>query len=160
MIQRERSLTVNIRPGMQAGERVVFEGECSETLDSDSPGDIVAQLQLQGEGFEWRGDNLLCTRTISYAESILGFELTVEDHPSGDKPVYRWEGQPIIGGTVLTIAGGGMPKKGGGFGDLKLRIEINPPQVTLSPSDREVIGRIFGMPTFQSASYQTLAKNE
>ena len=61
---------------------------------------------------------------------------------------------------MLTMAGGGMPKKGGGFGDLKLRIEINPPRVSLSPSDREVLGRIFGMPTFQSASYQTLAKNE
>ena len=152
MIQRERSLTVNVRPGMQVGERIVFEGECSETLDSDTAGDIVAQLQLQGDGFEWRGDDLLCSRTISYAESILGFELVLDDHPSGNKPVYRWEEGPIIGGKVLTMTGGGMPKKNGGFGDLKIRVEINPPNVKLSASDREVLGRIFGIPT--------LVKNE
>ena len=160
MMQRERSLAVNVRPGMQVGERIVFEGECSETLDSDSPGDIVAQLQLQGDGFEWRGDDLLCSRTISYAESILGFEVVLNDHPSGENPAYRWEGGPIIGGTVLTMTGGGMPRKSGGFGDLKLKIEINPPHVNLTPSDREVLGRIFGTPTFVSAAYQTLAKNE
>jgi hypothetical protein len=57
------------------------------------------------------------------------------------------------------MAGGGMPRKNGGFGDLKLKIEIGDPHVTLSPSDREVLGRIFGMPTFVSSSYQTL-KNE
>jgi hypothetical protein len=32
--------------------------------------------------------------------------------------------------------------------------------VNLSPSDREVLARIFGSPTFGSAAYQTLAKNE
>lgn len=163
MIERERSLTVNLRPGMQSGERIVFEGECSETIDSDSPGDIVVQIQLQGGGgFEWRGDDLLYSRTISYAESILGFEFVLADHPSGGNPVYRWEGGPIIGGTVLTMVGGGMPKKGGrgGYGDLKLRVEINSPQVDLTPSDREVLGRIFGVPTLVSSSYQPLVKNE
>lgn len=161
MIERERSLTANVRPGMQAGERIVYEGECSETLDSDSPGDIVVQIQLQGGGgFEWRGDDLLCSRTISYAESILGFEFVLADHPSGNRPVYRWGGGPIISGTVLTMVGGGMPKKSGGFGDLKLKVEIGPPSINLSASDREVLGRIFGVPMFVSSSYQTLAKNE
>ena len=160
MIVRERSLTVNVRPGMQVGERIVFEGECSETIDSDTPGDIVAQLQLQGSGFEWRGDDLLCSRTISYAESILGFERVLDDHPSGGNPVYRWEGGPIIGGTVLTIVGGGMPNKSGGFGDLKLRVEITPTRVDLTPWDHEVLGHIFGIPTLVSSSYQTLTKNE
>jgi DnaJ-class molecular chaperone len=157
MIQRERSLAVNIRPGMQAGERIVFEGECSETPDSDSPGDIVVQLQWERGRLEWNGVDLFCTRLITYAESILGFEVVMEDHPSGTNPVYRGEGGPVVGGTVLTMAGGGMPKKGGGFGDLKLKIEINPPHIFLTPSDREVLGRIFGTPTFVSSSYQTLS---
>jgi DnaJ family protein A protein 2 len=160
MVERDRSLTARVTPGMREGDRIMFEGECSETAECDTPGDIVVQLQLQGSAFEWRGDDLLCSRTISYAESILGFERILEDHPSGGRPACRWEAGPIIGGTVLTMAGAGMPKKGGGFGDLKLKIEINPPQVNLSPSDREVLGRMFGMPTFGASSYQTLTKNE
>jgi DnaJ-class molecular chaperone len=157
MVEKEKSLTAKITPGMRDGERMVFEGECSETAECDTPGDIVVQLQLNRGAVEWRGDDLLCSRTISYAESILGFELVLDDHPSGGNPVYRWEGGPIIGGTMLTMAGGGMPKKGGGFGDLKLKIEINPPHIFLTSSDRDVLGRIFGMPTFVSSSYQTLS---
>ena len=160
MIERERSLIVNVIPGMREGERIVFEGECSETADCDTPGDIVVQLQWERGRLEWNGVDLFCTRLITYAESILGFEVVMEDHPSGTKPVYRWEGGPVVGGTVLTVKGGGMPKKGGGFGDLKLKVEIGAPNVNLSPSDRETLGRIFGMPTFVSPSYQTLSKNE
>jgi DnaJ-class molecular chaperone len=161
MVEKEKTLTAKITPGMRDGERMVFEGECSETAECDTPGDIVVQLQLNRGAVEWRGDDLLCTRTISYAESMLGFEVILDDHPSRNKPVYRWEGGPIIGGTILTMKGGGMPKKGGGgFGDLKLRIEIGPPHVKLTDSDRDTLARIFGSPTFGLAPYQTLVKNE
>ena len=158
MVEKEKTLTAKIMPGMREGERMVFEGECSETPECDTPGDIVVQLQLIRGNIEWRGDDLMCSRTISYAESILGFELILDDHPSGGKPVYRWEGGPIIGGTILTMKGGGMPRNGGGgFGDLKLRIEIGAPHVNLSASDRETLARIFGSPKFGSAQYQTLS---
>ena len=157
MIEKEKSLTAKITPGMREGDRIMFGGECSETPECDTPGDIVVQLQLVHGPTEWQGDDLLCSRTISYAESILGFELILDDHPSGNKPVYRWEGGPIIGGKVLTMTGGGMPRKNGGFGDMKIRVEIGAPQVTLSPSDRETLARIFGSPSFGTAPYQTLS---
>jgi len=162
MIDRDRTITAKIVPGMRDGERIVFEGECSETPECETPGDIVVCLQLEKGKIEWHGDDLHYTHRITYAESILGFEMVFDDHPSGGKPVYRWEGEPVIGGTVLTMKGGGMPRKGGGagFGDLKLKIEIGAPHITLSASERETLGQIFGTPTFVSSSYQTLAKNE
>lgn len=159
MVEKDKSLTANIIPGMREGERIVFEGECSETVDSDGPGDIIVSLQLEKSGYEWRGDDLWYTHMISYSESILGFEVLMGDHPSGKNPVYRWMDGPIIGGSVLTMPDGGMPRKGGGFGVLKLVIEIRPPTMTLTDADREALGRIFGVPTFVSESYQTL-KNE
>jgi DnaJ-class molecular chaperone len=159
MVERDRSLTARVVPGMQAGERIVFEGECSETAECDSPGDIVVQVQWQknqNNGFDWRGANLYCSRKIKYNESILGFEIVIDDHPNGKSPVYRWEGGPVIGGTVLTMKGGGMPRKEGGFGDMCITIEIEAPTVQLSTSDRDVLGRIFGSPTFASSVYQSL----
>jgi DnaJ-class molecular chaperone len=156
MVDRDRTLTATIVPGMKVGERIVFEGECSETPDCDTPGDIAVSLNLDTTRYEWRGDDLWCKHRITYAESILGFEVMMSDHPSGNNPVYRWTDGPIIVGKVLTMAGGGMPRKNGGFGDLKLVIDIQAPSVTLSPSDREVLGRIFGLPTFVSSSYQSL----
>jgi DnaJ-class molecular chaperone len=158
MIEKEKTLTAKIIPGMREGERVVFAGECSETPECDEPGDIVVALQLEKGRYEWRGDDLWCKHTVSYAESIMGFEVKMGDHPGGSQ-VYRWMGGPVIGGTVLTMTGGGMPRKNGGYGDLKLMVEIQKPQVTLSDADREVLGLIFGLPTFVSTSYQIL-KNE
>ena len=158
MVDRDRTVTAKIIPGMREGERIVFEGECSETPDCDEPGDIMVSLQLEKSRYEWQGDDLWCKHTVSYAESILGFEVMMSDHPGGAQ-VYRWTGGPIIGGATLTRTGGGMPRKNGGYGDLKITVEIQTPQVTLSDTDREVLGRIFGVPTFVSSSYQTL-KNE
>jgi DnaJ-class molecular chaperone len=160
MVDRDRTLAAKIVPGMREGERIVFEGECSETPECDEAGDIAVSLQLERGRYEWRGDDLWCKHQITYAESILGFEVMMSDHPSGSNPVYRWTDGPLIIGSVLTMAGGGMPRKNGGFGDLKIVIDIQKPQITLSPADREALGRIFGMPTFVSASYQPLKTNE
>lgn len=160
MVDRDRSLTAKIVPGMREGERIVFEGECSETPECDEPGDIAISLQLERGRYEWRGDDLWCKHQITYAESILGFEVMMSDHPSGNNPVYRWTEGPLIIGSVLTMTGGGMPRKNGGFGDIKIVIDIQKPQVTLSPADRESLGRIFGVPTFVSASYQSLKTND
>ena len=154
MTERDRTITAKIVPGMREGERIMFEGECSETPECETAGDIVVCLQLEKGKIEWHGDDLHYTHRITYAESILGFEM-VMDHPSGGKPVYRWMGGPVIGGKVLTMTGGGMPRKGG-FGDLKLKIEIGDPNIQLSTSDRAALGEIFGMPTFVSSAYQSL----
>ena len=154
MTERDRTITAKIVPGMREGERIMFEGECSETPECETAGDIVVCLQLEKGKIEGHGDDLHYTHRITYAESILGFEM-VMDHPSGGKPVYRWMGGPVIGGKVLTMTGGGMPRKGG-FGDLKLKIEIGDPNIQLSTSDRAALGEIFGMPTFVSSAYQSL----
>lgn len=158
MTERERSLTAKITPGMRVGERMVFEGECSETAECDTPGDIVVCLQLQGSRFEWKGDDLWCRHAIAYTESILGFEVTMTDHPGGTQ-VYRWTEGPIISGTVLTMTGGGMPKKwGGGFGNLKIVVDVQAPTIKLSIADREVLEKIFGSSKFgASSSYQVLS---
>jgi DnaJ family protein A protein 2 len=160
MVERDRTLTAKIVPGMKVGEEIMFEGECSETPDCDTPGDIVVSLNMDRTRYEWREDDLWCKHQISYSESIVGFEVVMTDHPSEKKPVYRWTEGPVIVGTVLTIVGGGMPKKGGGFGDLKLVIDIQKPSVKLSSADREVLGRIFGWPTLISSSYQSLKTND
>lgn len=157
MVDRERSMVAKVVPGMRVGEQIIFEGECSETLECDTPGDIVVSLNMEKSNYEWNGDDLHYVHTITYAESILGFESTLKDHPNGKNPVCRWENGPIINGTVLTMAGGGMPRKRGGFGDLKLTIQIQTPKITLTDADREVLGRIFGSPNFVSTSYQSLS---
>ena len=148
-IEKEKNLQIRVTPGMKEGEQLVFSGECSDTLEFDSPGDVVLMLKLASDGnpakYEWKESDLIVRHTISYAESILGFSVTFGDHPSGTSPTYRWTSGPLIHGAVLVMPGGGMPKTGEGFGDLQLIVCITPPSaVAWSPEISAKLAEIFG----------------
>jgi DnaJ-class molecular chaperone len=149
-IEKEKNLQIRVTPGMKEGEQLVFSGECSDTLEFDSPGDVVLMLRLASDSgkYEWKESDLIVRHTISYAESILGFSATFADHPSGTSPTYVWRGGPLIHGAVLTMVGGGMPKTDGGFGALQLYICITPPPaVAWSAEHAETLATILGAQT-------------
>jgi DnaJ homolog subfamily A member 2 len=160
--EKEKNLQIRVVPGMREGEQLVFSGECSDTLEFDSPGDVVLMLKLASDGspakYEWKESDLVYRHTITYAESILGFSVVLGDHPSGTSPTYVWRGGPLIHGAVLVMPGGGMPKKeapnggpngapnGGGFGDLQLIVCITPPPaVSWSAEHSAKLADIFGL---------------
>ena len=156
-VEKERSLEAKILPGMCDNDRIVFEGECSESNEFSAPGDIIVVLHVVPGPYTWKDADLLYKRTITYAESILGFEFTLDDHPSGKKPSYVWTGGPLIHGSTLVFFGAGMPKKGGGFGDLKVEIDVTPPVVTRwSDSDREKLEAVLGKVTLTKTDAQDL----
>jgi DnaJ-class molecular chaperone len=105
----------------------------------------VIALGLAPSRYEWKGDNLHLTHTITFKESILGFVVTLDDHPSRKQQVLTWTGGPLIHGTVLSMDGKGMPNKGGGgFGDLKLKLNVTePPRVPWTPEQQKVLNEIF-----------------
>jgi len=140
-VEIDRTITAKITPGMRENENMVFEGECSESPEHDTPGDLVITLRLSPSRYEWKDDNLHLTHTITFKESILGFVVTLDDHPSRKQQVLRWSGGPLIHGTVLSMDGKGMPKKSGsGFGDLKIKLNITePPRVSWTPEQRAAL---------------------
>lgn len=133
-VERKKALDIKIRPGMTDGEKLVFEGECSDTPDFERPGDVVLSLRRSDAGvgeldeYEWSGYDLTIRKQVTYAESLLGFILVLDKHPGGTRRVV-WRGGPLLHGAVLKLAGGGMPKKEGGFGDLFVQIMVSPPEV-------------------------------
>lgn len=140
-VQTDNTVTAKVVPGMREGEHITFEGQCSESPEHDTPGDLVITLRLAPCRYEWKEDNLHLTHTITFKESILGFVVTLDDHPSRKQQVLRWSGGPLIHGTVLSMDGKGMPKKNGsGFGDLKIKLNISePPRVPWTPEQRAVL---------------------
>ena len=40
-LDREKILEVKINPGMKDGDTIVFGGECSESAEFETPGDVV-----------------------------------------------------------------------------------------------------------------------
>ncbi len=144
--EREKQLIIKITPGMRDGETMVFAGECSDSQDYEAPGDVVLNLRCSDTGnYTWKGDDLSIQKQVSYAESVLGFSVTLGDHPNGLAPTYVWRGGPLIHGAVVKMVGGGMPKKGGGYGDLFIQVMISaPPTVPWSAEDAAKLQSVLG----------------
>jgi DnaJ-class molecular chaperone len=148
---------------MRDGQKVPFVGECSDSLEYDTPGDVVLTLQcVVPEGYEWKGDDLWVTTRITYAESVLGFTKTLADHPSGREIVVSWQGGPLLHGATLRREGVGMPMPSGGYGSLYMRIHVVPPPVVPWSSEdaaklQSVLGGVAASlsPTGEALSFVT-----
>jgi DnaJ-class molecular chaperone len=149
--EREKQLDIKITPGMREGETLVFNGECSDTAEFDVPGDVVLVLRRSDAGiddldeYEWKGDDLWIRRTVTFAESLLGFDMEFRDHPNGAAPTYSWKGGPLIHGAVLCMNGTGMPRKSGGYGNMYIQIMVTPLEVKpWSTEDATKLQSVFG----------------
>jgi len=147
-IQKDKTIITKVPPGTQPGHTVVFPGEGSESPEYDTPGDVILRFRLEPSRYEWKGDDLHVSHTITFAESILGFEVVLTDHPSRKRQELTWSGGPVINGTVLTMEGKGMPRKdGGGTGDLKLKLTVTqPPLVPWTEEQRTALKSVFMPP--------------
>lgn len=129
--ESETVLEAQIQPGLKDGDRIVFPEKCSESPQFETPGDVILVIQeIQDPGFKRSGDDLTCDIQLSLAESLLGFERTVDAHPSG-KPVVLTS-DTVRHTDVITVSGSGMPKSTGGFGDLLVRCIVSPSVLTES----------------------------
>jgi DnaJ-class molecular chaperone len=149
-MEREKSLDIKITPGMKDGQTLIFEGECSDSLEFERPGDVVLTLRRSDQGvgeldeYEWSGDDLTVRKCVSYAESVLGFSIVLDKHPGGSRTV-TWRGGPLLHGAVVKLEGGGMPRAGGGHGVLFVQIMVAPPPtVPWSAEDAAKLSSVFG----------------
>lgn len=125
VLGREAVLQVVIEPGMQEGDRLVFPGQCSESPQFATPGDVILVIRgvsTDPDGWHRRGSELMVEVRLSLAESLLGWERTLADHPSGSPLHVVWTGGPVRDAEVLRIPGQGMPIVGkkGEYGDLRI----------------------------------------
>lgn len=114
-----------IEPGMQEGDAIVFQGQCSESPMYAAPGDVVLIIRAATtESNEWerKGRDLMMEVRITLAEALLGWERTLTTHPSGKTFTVGWKSGVLKEGDVLRVPGWGMPVRGetGVFGDLHL----------------------------------------
>lgn len=155
-MEKDKMLEIKVKPGMKEEEQIVYPGECSDTQEHDSAGDVVLTLKradvsdTECDVFEWKGDDLWIRKRITFAESILGFKVEIPNHPNDQKPTYTWEGGPLLHGAVLQFPGGGMPTRSG-FGILYIQILVQPPAVVpWSTEQKTVLESVFGNSTYVS----------
>jgi curved DNA-binding protein len=135
-----RTLQVKIPSGVADGAKVRLRGAV-RTGDDDAPaGDLVITVRVKPDPrFERRGADLVTEVPLTLAEALLGAEVPVPTPGGSVKLRIRPNTQ---NGQEIRVKGRGLPKRGGGKGDLIVRTQVVLP--ALDESAREKLASVLG----------------
>ena len=131
-----REVSVNFPAGVRDGQLIRLAGQGGEGRDGGPPGDLFLRVVLKPHPcFRRRSDDDLdVDLPITPSEAALGATVAVET-PTGTARVRVPAGSSS--GRRLRLRGRGVPKRGGGSGDLHAIVKIVVPK-KLSDHEREL----------------------
>lgn len=140
----EKVLKALIKPGFSDGQKLRFNGECSDSAEYEQPGDVILNLIRTGStDFDWQGQDLHMTQSVTMGQALLGFNIIVKGHPSEKDISLTWGGGPLQHDSILVGKGMGMPKINGEFGDLVIHINISIKMTEWTTEQRSALQIIF-----------------
>lgn len=107
---------VTVRPGTASGDQGVFREAGTGTVHP------VLFAVLKSRRFERRGDDLIMQRTVTARRAGRGTTLTAAGIDGIKRRIKIPPG--TADGTMLRLAGLGMPRTGGGCGDLMVQVRL------------------------------------
>lgn len=135
----KRTLTVKIPPGTTEGTRIRLAGQGQPGPFGGPPGDLYLKVHLAPHPrFEVEGQNLVTRLPITPWEAALGAKVPLETL-SGKVTLTIPAGSSS--GRRLRLRGKGLPKKGGGRGNLEVELQIVVPK-TLSAKERALFEQL------------------
>jgi len=137
-VQKDRSLSVNIPPGVETGTRIRLSGEGEAGLRGGPTGDLYIFIEVQEHSiFQRDGVNLFCSIPISMTTAALGGEIEAPTIDGGRSKVKVPPG--VQSGKQLRLRGKGMPAlRGSGSGDLYIELEAETP-TNLTARQKELL---------------------
>lgn len=127
LVAEEASTQVDIPAGIESGTRIQIPGKGSEGYGAGITGSLYVFVDVtDDEKFERHGQDVATRLKLTYAQAVLGDEISIEgidqdydvDVPAGTQP-----------GEYLHIQGAGLPPlHGGRRGDLILVVSIDIPE--------------------------------
>jgi molecular chaperone DnaJ len=147
-VTRERTLSVNIPPGVEDGTRIRLGGEGEAGLRGGPAGDLYIFLSLAAHDFFQRdGADLHCRVPISMVTATLGGEFEVPTIDGGKTRVRVPEGTQS--GRRFRLGAKGMPVlRSKQMGDMYVQVIVETPQ-KLTKRQRELL-----------AEFETLSSTE
>jgi molecular chaperone DnaJ len=138
-VTRERTLSVNIPPGVEDGTRIRLTGEGEAGVRGGPAGDLYIFLSLGAHQFFQReGADLHCRVPISMVAAALGGEFEVPTIGGGNTRVKVPEGTQS--GRRFRLQGKGMPVlRSKQSGDMYVQVVVETPQ-KLTKRQRELLG--------------------
>ena len=143
MVQKERTLTVDVPPGVEEGTRIRLSGEGAAGANGGPNGDLYIFLSVAEHPiFQRDGHNLHCRATVSFVTAALGGSIEVPTLDGGRSKVTIPEGtQP---GKQFRIRAKGMPVlRSAQRGDLYIEVAVETP-VRLSRKQKELLREFEG----------------
>jgi molecular chaperone DnaJ len=122
---RTRTINVRIPPGVEDGQRIRLAGQGEAGLRGAPSGDLYVTVHVRPDKVFGRdGDDLTVTAPVSFTELALGATLSV---PTLDGKVGVKVPKGTADGRILRVRGRGVPKRGGGSGDLLVTVKVAVP---------------------------------
>jgi len=139
-VRRERrNVTVKIPPGISDGGRVRVRGRGEAGSGGGAAGDLYVRVQVKPHPFFGRkGQDLTLTLPVTFSEAALGSQVKV---PTLTEPVTLKIPPGTSSGKTFRIRGRGIPKRGGGAGDLLATVQVAVPK-KLSRKQRELVEQL------------------
>jgi molecular chaperone DnaJ len=138
-VQKERTLSVDVPPGVEEGTRIRLAGEGQAGLNGGPPGDLYIFVSVAPHPiFQRDGHDLYCRAPVSIVTAALGGSFEVPTLDGGRVKVQVPEGTQS--GRQFRLRGKGMPVlRGGGMsGDLYVEVVVETP-VKLSKKQKELL---------------------
>ncbi len=137
-VTRERTLSVNIPPGVEDGTRIRLAGEGEAGVRGGPSGDLYIFLSLSSHAFFQReGADLYCRAPISMVQAALGGEFEVPTIDGGKTRVKVPEGTQS--GRRFRLQGKGMPVlRSRQVGDMYVQVVVETPQ-KLTKKQRDLL---------------------
>jgi len=137
-VRTRKPVTVNVPAGANDGGKLRFKGKGEPGVNGGPAGDLYVITRIKPHKFFSRdGADVVLDLPVGIAEAALGVSINVPT-PAGEKVKLKIPAGTQSGRT-FRIAGKGAPKlKGGGHGDLKVKVAVVTPK-HLSEAQKEAL---------------------
>ena len=144
-VLKTKTLEVTIPRGVRDGQRIRLVGQGGSGIHGGPPGDLylVVHVQQQDETFEREGDDLFVELPVRMYDLILGGKARV---PTMTGSVEMTIPPGTQNEQLMRLAGKGMPRMQGGYGDEYVRLIARLPQ-KLTERERELFQELAKMPS-------------
>jgi molecular chaperone DnaJ len=137
-MQKDRTLTVDVPPGVEEGTRIRLSGEGAAGMNGGPNGDLYIFISVDEHPiFQRDGHNLHCRAPVSFVTAALGGAIEVPTLDGGRSKVSIPEGTQS--GRQFRIRNKGMPVlRSAQRGDLYIEVAVETP-VKLSRRQKELL---------------------
>ncbi|NTU53955.1 MAG: molecular chaperone DnaJ [Chlorobiaceae bacterium] len=135
--QGEVTVKINVPAGVSDGNYLTLQGQGNAGPRGGAPGDLIVVIEeKQHEQFKRNGDDIVYDLAVGFPDLVIGTKIDVPTLEGQVKVTVPPGTQP---NTMLRISGKGIGHlKGGGFGDLYVRVNVFVPK-DVSGKDRDLL---------------------